>query len=178
MSVGLPRRKMVSPASPTEWEAEKAVPTARLVKREQQLLTELKASFESFGAFFYKIPDMPHLGGATRFDTEKPFDAFSVFRKRRMAIEAKAISRYRAFALSDIRYSQEVGLTEFEAAGGESWVFLGIDVAEGDQRLLIFNWNWLIKRLRESSIKKKELEKIPYIARFNKRFDVSAWLKN
>lgn len=140
-------------------------------KREQAFLTALKKSFQNQGAFFYKIPDMPHVPGL-RFDMEKPFDAFAVHGTRRMAIEAKSLKGMQAFGLRHMRYCQEVGLDAFIEAGGESWVF----VDTGD-RAIPLKWSWLRQRFaKEGSLKKAELSAMPFIPRVKGRYDLALWL--
>lgn len=171
-----------SDAIPDLWDAESADPKARRrVKREQVMLTHMKKVFEEIGAFFYKIPDMPHMPGTTRFDIEKPFDAFAVFKNRRMAIEAKALSRYQAFGIRHVRYCQEIGLDDFLEAGGESWLMVGVE-HEGQMRVIPLEWRKVRERLKAGdSLKKTELEILPYW-RFGKSMtnydfsDIKGWM--
>jgi hypothetical protein len=126
------------------------------VRPESKFLTRVKKSFEVVGAFFYKIPDLPHYKGQkTRFDIEKPFDAFAMWAGVGMAIEGKYLRDYEAFGLRNVRYCQEQGLNKYAAAGGKSFVFLGIK-----DRLLIFDWEEMGKEFRFT---KKQLMQIPYL---------------
>lgn len=116
-------------------------------KREREFLTQLKASFLARGAFFYKIPDMPHFEGAQfRFDLAKPFDAFGGFAGQAFVIEAKVMSGFKSFSLKDLRDSQVVGLDAWAKAGGKAFVFIMVwQKAEGStksivNRLYILNW--------------------------------------
>lgn len=158
MTAGSLKRKTASPASSPEWDAETPEVKKTVVKREQVMLTRVKKAFDKGGAFFFKIPDMPHMGGATRFDIEKPFDAFAVYGTRMLAIEAKALPKMQAFGLRHIRYCQEVGLDAFLAAGGESWVLVGVE-----SRIIPLEWRALRQRFKKGSIKKAELEAAPHM---------------
>ena len=138
-------------------------------------MTDLGRSFRDAGAFFYKIPDMPHLPGAARFDTEKPFDAFAVYAHRRFAIEAKALDGYQAFGLRHLRHCQEVGLNDFDRSGGESWVFVLVELPS-EQRLIMLPWHTV--RDRAHSLKKVQMEAKPYLKRAKGRYEVGEWLKS
>ena len=154
-------------------------------KTEQKFITELKKSvglmheIEDEDHFWYKIPDNPHLGTA-RFDLPKPFDILYVTSGNAYSIEAKAMNRYRAFSLRDIRPSQIDNMTAFDDAGGLSYVFLNIRqaacAAEGREyvnKLIIMQWSLLYPRLLESSIKAKELKEAPGVAGAKGLFDLS-----
>lgn len=150
----------------------------RLVKRESKFLTELKKSFWASGAFFYKISDSFH-GGAMRFDAPKPFDAFGCHKGVPMAIEAKAMTDYKAFGKTYLRDCQVKGLTEWSDAGGKSFVFLNIrrgpkDGVKRVNRLFIFPWEVIGGISR--NMKKSEIESWPYIEGKKGLFDLSNWL--
>lgn len=157
-------------------------------KRERQFLTELRHSFEDRGAFFYKLPDMPHFAGAGfRFDLDKPFDAFVVYSRRfgakgiPIAIEAKSLRRYAALG-SQIRPSQIKGLNGITAAGGRGFIFLNVrSNTPRMNRLLILDWSLFGEDFTKGkTIKKKDLQRMPFIEgqRINKkiRYDLSPWL--
>ncbi len=98
-----------------------------MAKVERKFLTEIKNSLKKDGAFFHKIPDMPHFAGSGfRFDLKKPFDAIALFFSHAIAIEAKYIPKHRAFGLKDLLPHQILGLDEWHLAGGHSWVFLNV----------------------------------------------------
>lgn len=147
-------------------------------KREQVFLTELKRSFTGYGSFFYKIADMPHMGLGTRFDLDKPFDAFVVSKSVAIAIEAKSMKSYAAFG-RQIRSSQIKGLNKFTRHGGRGFVFLNIRSGTPRiNRLIIFDWMDIKDRvMRGQSIKKKELESLPYIDGHKKRFNIRKWMQ-
>jgi hypothetical protein len=150
----------------------------RSAKRERVSLTELKHSFEDHGAFFFKIADLPHFPGAKmRFDLEKPFDAFVCHRGTPIAIEAKTMKSYTAFG-RQIRPSQIKGLNKFVAAGGCGFIFLNIRSKKPRMnRLLIFDWaKWGQDFSSGWTMKKKELERYPFINKKKGRFDLTAWL--
>ena len=60
------------------------------MKRESAFLNSIRKSFEAQGHFYFKMPDMPHLPGAARFDIKKPFDVFACVEGHAIAIEAKS----------------------------------------------------------------------------------------
>jgi len=149
-------------------------------KRESTFLTHLRDSFHYHGAFFYKIPDMPHFAGMqTRFDSKKPFDVISAFRHHPIAIEAKVLRKYEAFGIRHLRDCQVDGLEDF-LENGLSFVFLKIGQApnklEGIERLnrlLIFDWPWFRDK---GVLKKDELEKWPFIDYHLGRYEIRDWL--
>lgn len=154
-------------------------------KTEQKFITELKKSIELFHEqmdepyFWYKIPDNPHMGVA-RFDLPKPFDILYVVDSQPYCIEAKAMNKYRAFSLRDIRPSQVEYMTAFDDAGGVSYVFLNVrqaaSKAEGIEyvnKLIVMQWATLYPRLLDSSIKAKELRDAPGITGSKGLFDLS-----
>lgn len=131
---------------------------------EQTFLLDLKASFAKYGAFWFKIPDMPHTG-PTKFDVKKPFDAIARFNGRTHAIEAKFQKTYEAFGLRHLRPNQIKGLNDWQQQGGDAWVFLNIrrptNHVTGERRcnnLIIFSWAEM-KRRGKNTFKKAELIK-------------------
>ncbi len=135
------------------------------MSNEQTFTTDLKASFIKHGAFFFKIPDMPHgAGGMTSFDIKKPFDAVALYRGRAIAIEAKFLKEYKSFGLKDLRPNQIDGLNWWEMQGGESYVMLNVrrpnNPLTGSKRcnrLMIFPWKEF--KNREKNYFKDELVK-------------------
>lgn len=138
------------------WLAEQDMVAAKKKsKPESKFLTKVKKTFEKHDAFFHKIPDLPHYKGQkTRFDIEKPFDAFAIWDGVPMAIEGKYFREYSSFGLRNIRFCQEKGLNRYAQAGGRSFIFLGV----GD-RLLIFDWREIGHDFRYT---KKQLMGVPY----------------
>lgn len=90
--------------------------------RERNFTTELKKSFESDGAFFHKLADLPHFqNSGMRFDLKKPFDCFGIYKNFSFAIECKVIGR-QSFSYKPIRQNQINGLVAFHrasASGGQ-----------------------------------------------------------
>ena len=156
------------------------------VNRERKFITELKKSFAMHSqTFFHKISDMPHFAGMTsRFDMEKPFDAFAIYSGMGIAIEAKSFKDYQAFGMRHLRPCQEKGLTAVHAAFGHAYVFLNVRRNSNKSlqvkrvnELYIFEWEWLFLRLSKSSIKKKELEDLPSITGKKGVFDLSGFFE-
>lgn len=148
----------------SEWEAE-AVEVKKVKKApERNLLGMVKRTFDKAGAFFYKIPDMPHFeGSGVRFDREKPFDAFALADGVPVAIEAKWLPKSKALSLAAIRRCQEVGLDDWFKSGGVSVLLVGIGRGK-ETRLVVLNWVEVRDGLKSGrSIKKCELENLPMI---------------
>lgn len=154
---------------------------AKPVRREKQFLTQLKASFQERGAFFFKIPDMPHFEGAKfRFDIPKPFDAIAQFAGQAFAIEAKVTTKIKAVGLRDLRQCQIDGLNEWQRTGGKGFVFVYI-WQQGRReiglsavyRVYIFPWEEFKAAGRYT---KAELLALPHIPRYTVK--TSAGLAN
>jgi len=148
-----------------------------LIKREKNFLTELSKSFRQSGAFFHKISDSFHGGGA-RFDLPKPFDVFGCYQGIPIAIEAKVITDYKSFGKTFMRDCQVKGLSEWRAAGGKSFVFLNIrrtgikGVAARVNKLLIFDWDLLDS---DRNLRRHEIEGHPFIIGKNGLFNLRPW---
>lgn len=117
-------------------------------KRESEFLTELKHSFRERGAFFFKIPDMPHFAGSkAHFDIKKPFDAFGAWQGQAFAIEAKVMKDWTKFGIKNLRQNQIDGLNAWEKAGVPGFVFVQLrrqrrakNAQSPINRLYIFSW--------------------------------------
>lgn len=167
------------------WLAEEIEPKKSKPKpRERSFLTELGHSFVDAGAFWFKIPDLPHFKGSQfRFDAEKPFDAFACYMGLAMAIEGKSLREYEAFGVSQLRQCQVDGLDCFlDNGGGASFVMINIKLkatlgTHRSNRLLILDWSEHRDRLKKhGSIKKAELMDMSYIEGSKGRFDLRPWL--
>lgn len=150
----------------------------KMTKKESQFLTELRKSLEREGVFFHKITDLPQswTRNTLRFDKPKPFDAFASIWGTAVAIEAKVIPKYQAFGLGQLRDSQMRGLQAMTDSGGKAFVFLNVR-GNGRGRLnrvIIFNWETFARR--KTSIKKRELETLPYIESKKGLFDLRKWV--
>jgi len=164
------------------WLAEEIEPKKRKAKpRERSFLTELGHSFTQAGAFWFKIPDLPHFKGSQfRFDAEKPFDAFASYMGLAIAIEGKSLRDYEAFGVSQLRQCQVDGLDRFVDEGnGLGFVMINVRQKAVFNRLIILDWSEHRSRLtKHGSIKKAELTAMPFIDGFKGRYDLTPWLTN
>lgn len=131
-------------------------------KQEMAFCTALKHAFKAKGHFFFKLPDSP---SAKRFMIPKPFDIMACVNGASVAFEAKALRQYEAFGRRHLRESQIKGLDDHARAGGLSYVILEVKAGRGDYRMLFWRWDHFVKATEDGSIKKAELEKLPYIQR-------------
>lgn len=149
---------------------------------ERKFLTELKNSFGAHGAFFYKVPDMPHFKGSRiRFDAEKPFDAFLKYHGNAVAIEAKYLSDFKAFGLRQLRPNQIEGLDGWSnGVPGTAFVFLNIrrkpnrllEVSAANV-MLVFEWTAFKAK---GVYKKAELVQYSQVTGKAGKYDVTSFL--
>lgn len=150
------------------------------MKKERKFLTQVRDSFHYYGAFYYKISDMPHFAGMmSRFDSKKPFDVLAAFEGHAIAIEAKFQNDYGGFGLRKFAEHQIEALDEF-SLNGSSFVFLNIRQLGNKEkglkrfnRLFIFEWDLFKAR---GLIPKSELLEWPYMEYKNGIFNISDWL--
>ena len=142
--------------------------------KENKFITEIGNSFKHFGCYSYKISDSPTSWtmSKTRFTSTKPCDMFVNVDGKFVAVECKQIKKWEAFGLSKMQPGQVVALTNVIATGGRAFVFLNVRIKaikgkqKHENRLIVFDWAELSQRLKESSIKAKELKELPYVEGF------------
>ena len=135
---------------------------------EKSFLAELKRTFDEFGVFWYKIPDLPvYKSMSTRFNPPKPFDAIMLRQGVPYAIEAKYLPDFKSFGIRNLTQSQVEGLCDWQAAGGKAFVFLNVrrkSDASNDisriNRLYVFDWSQM--RASSKNYNKAELMQLPY----------------
>lgn len=152
--------------------------------RESKFTNEVRRSFEHVGHYFYKIPDSPLSQGMNSgMAYEKPCDAVAGVYGEFVGIETKLMKEFRALSLRDMRPSQIKHLTRMIETGNKAFVFLNVRIsspfpAKRVNRLIVFEWGALYKRLLVSSIKKKEIMQLnytkkspPFVDKRNKKVD-------
>jgi len=153
--------------------------------KEAHVNTEWKNSLKAYGAWAYKIADMPHFTGMkTRFDVEKPCDIVGGYKGIFFGIEGKMIKKYESFGLKNMRPSQIKNLNEMVTKGNRAFVFLNIRILPDQtrgirrmNRLLIFDWaKWSSIWERSGTLKKKHLESAKGIDGKNGLFDLRGFL--
>lgn len=135
--------------------------------KESVFTTEIMHTLRARGYFAHKLGDAPITAAVlavTRFTPGKPFDIVVSARGQFVAIETKQMKKFKAFSLRDMRPAQLEGLTEVVYRGGRAFVFLNVRIAadarkgvKRENRLIVFDWAWLLHRLHESSIKAAEI---------------------
>lgn len=113
-----------------------------------------------------KIPDP---SGAYTHTSQRTFDGIGAIEKKDglhfVCWEAKYLKSMSAFPFSKIEPHQNYYLNVYnKCIGVISYVILGVNVARGDQRIYVFEWNDFMGELYENkfSIHKDKLEKLPY----------------
>lgn len=136
--------------------------------RESQFNTEMVQSLRYWGAFAYKLADLPaSLTRALRFTPDKPCDIIAGFAGKMVGIESKQMKKYEAFGLRHIRDSQVEHMNAMIAAGCRAFVILNIRIravkgeTKHENRTVIFDWKEF--REQKESIKAKDLKSLPYI---------------
>ncbi len=143
--------------------------------KEKEVNTEIRKSFEHFGAFAYKIPDLP-IGihdrrRGIRFNPSKPFDIVVCYKGIFIAVETKLLRKFEAFGLRQIRDNQREALDKVsQKAGGYAFIFLNVrippDKAKGQKtvnRLYTFHWpTWKALWETNGPIKKRRLEEMNF----------------
>jgi len=150
--------------------------------RESVFNTEIVNSLRACGAWAYKISDSPASWTMkqTRFTPDKPCDIIGCYNGKFFAIEGKQIKKVKAFGQSTMRLSQIESLTEILDKGGRSFVFLNVRIkgvkgeVKQENRLIIFDWSVL--GAAEGSIKKKDIDALPFIIGKSKLFDLREFL--
>lgn len=140
------------------------------------------------GLWAFKIPDAPitkELLKITRFTAAKPCDIIacvpSFTHGQFVAIECKQFKKWKAFSIRDLQDSQIEQMPKIIEADGKAFVFLNIRIKKPhDNRLIIFEFNDLLKRLKKGSIFAKDLKTMPYLKseRFEDKtvYDLSEWV--
>ena len=148
--------------------------------RESVFNGEVVRSLRAQGAWAHKIPDLPQsMISGMRFNPEKPFDIVAFIRGKGVAIEGKQLKKYEAFGERHMRPAQITELNKIvDSASGRAFVFLNIRRGEAPRmnRLIVFVWERLRERFKEGSIKKTELESLPYIEGKKGEFDLSDFM--
>jgi len=154
--------------------------------KESVFNSEIVGSLRDFGFWAYKIPDFPQsMIRGSRFNPEKPFDIVGMISEIGVAIEGKQMRKFEAFGIRHMRPSQ---IAEFDFmvdnSAARAFIFLNIrqkaDKVAGSQyenRLIILEWSEIRDRLKKESIKKKEIEGLPFIQGKNSRFNLG-WFKD
>lgn len=145
--------------------------------KERQFVTELKHSFQKHDAHFHKIIDMPHFTGQrTRFDIKKPFDILIAYKGTPIAIEAKIIKKYQAFG-AQIKKHQKEALTEY-SKHGHAFIFLNVRIPRKTNHLIIFDWAQYSEIFKTRTIKKNELELMPYLPGAKGIYNLKGFLRS
>jgi len=137
--------------------------------KESKFNAELINSLDHWGAYAFKIPDLPaSMTMGLRFVAEKPCDIFGGYHGKFFAIESKQIKKFEAFGLRHIRDSQIKHLTSMVKTGNRAFIFLNIRIAavkgktKRENRLVIFDWADLSRKTE--SYKQKEVMALPYVS--------------
>ena len=154
--------------------------------KENQFNTEVKNSLKKHGAWAYKIADQPTSWTAskTRFTPEKPCDIVAIHEGVGMLIEGKQFKKFEAFGLRHLRPSQVKNMDEAVDKNNRAFVFLNIRIKaiagrqRRDNRLIIFDWKIWRERIKEASIKHKEVRELPYIKGSRGGYDLTEFIKD
>ena len=153
--------------------------------KESNFAREMRASFESFGHFYLKIPDaIPAVGAnnknGPRFIPPKPFDAIAVWRGISIAMEYKQHkSDTQAFRFDRLAAHQKESLILHSDSGGLSFVIINVRVPRRINRVHVIPIKkWICLELSFSSNRKslpaERLKKIEGLSRI-KRGDKYIW---
>jgi len=153
--------------------------------RESNFAREMKASFESFGHFYLKIPDaIPSVGvnnkNGPRFIPPKPFDAIAVWRGLPIAMEYKQHkSDTQAFRFDRLAAHQKKNLLAHAEAGGLSFVIINVRVPRRINRVHVIpieKWVFLESSYNpdRKSLPADQLKRIKGLSRI-KRGDKYIW---
>ena len=105
-----------------------------------------------------------------RYVPEKPCDVLGAYRGRFFAIESKQMKKFEAFGMRHMRPAQIKHLNEITKTGSKAFVFLNVRIPaikkikqKRENRLIIFEWRHF-QGLGEVSLKKKDIETLPYVS--------------
>ena len=143
--------------------------------KETEITRMIRASLERAGAWAYKIPDHAFVPGRRRANIPRPFDLVACYRGELLAIEVKLLRGYQAFGMRHLRESQIEHLERVVQAGGRAYVFCVVWEPRQYKRLLIWPWD---EFPREASIRKRELQELPYLDHARCGWPMTAWLNN
>ena len=150
--------------------------------RESVFNTEVIHSLRAQGAWAHKLTDTPaSLARAMRFVPEKPCDIIAFIGGRGVGIEGKQQKKYEAFGIRHLRDAQVRELDAMVEEGkGEAFIFLNIRIASPrTNRLVIFNWKLWREKLKSGvSLKKKEIESLPFLTGKSGIFDLSDFCRS
>jgi penicillin-binding protein-related factor A (putative recombinase) len=137
--------------------------------KESKFNAELINSLDHWGAYAYKIVDLPaSMTMGLRYVPEKPCDIIGGYHGKFFGIESKQIKKFEAFGVRHLRDGQIKHLTEMVKRGNRAFVFLNIRIApvkgktKRENRLVIFDWAEFSKRTE--SLKQKEVMALPYVS--------------
>jgi penicillin-binding protein-related factor A (putative recombinase) len=137
--------------------------------KESKFNSELINSLDHWGAYAYKIPDLPaSMTMGLRFVAEKPCDIIGGYHGKFFGIESKQIKNFEAFGLRHLRESQIRHLTDMVKRGNRAFVFLNIRIAavkgktKRENRLVIFDWADFSKMTE--SLKQKDVMALSYLS--------------
>lgn len=132
------------------------------MKNEAEVCTIIRGSFK----YGFKIPDP---SGSFNTTSQRCFDGIGTLYKEDgnhfVCWEAKYLKSMQAFPFAKIEPHQNYYLNLYnKCIGVISYVIVGVNVARGDQRMYIFEWDDFMGQLYENrfSIHKDKLEKLPY----------------
>lgn len=138
--------------------------------RESVFNAELISSLNHWGAWAYKIQDLPaSITMGLRYVPEKPCDIIGAYRGKFFAIEGKQMKKFEAFGMRHMQSSQIKHLNKIVDTGSRGFVFLNIRIGavKGQtkrvNRLVIFDWK-KFRDLGEVSLKQKEIMALPYVS--------------
>lgn len=132
------------------------------MKNEAEVCTIIRNSLKDG----FKIPDP---SGAFQSTSQRCFDGIGTIEKEDelhfVCWEAKYLKAMSAFNFQKIEPHQNYYLNTYNKCNGIiSYVILGVNVARGDQRMYVFEWNDFMGELYKNkfSIHKDKLEQLPY----------------
>jgi len=132
---------------------------------EKVLNSEIVKTLKWFGAWAYKIPDMPSslmVGG--RFNPDKPCDVVASVQGRFVGIEGKMIKEWQGFGSRFLRANQIEALTDQVRSKGQAFVFLNVRIGKPrTNRLIIFNWELWKDVFETHMIPKKLTPDLPFV---------------
>lgn len=127
--------------------------------REAQFNSEVVKSLKHWGAWAWKIPDMPvSMLQALRFSPDHPCDIVAAYQGRFLGIEGKMLKKYEAFGIRHLRPAQIRELDSMVDTGNDAYIFLNIRItAPRENKLIILPWKEWRDALHTASIKAEEL---------------------
>lgn len=121
---------------------------------ERKFCPLINNSFRALGAFSYKIPDMPNLGGKIRFQKKKPLDGFTMLNGDAFGWEAKYSKGIKGLGYNVLQEHQKENLETIINNGFEGYVFYCCYEARTLKIMFVICYDFLKEK---KLISKKEL---------------------